>query len=112
MKRLILLCLLFAGLSAYSQQLKIDSFKMGADEDNSSKNVRRDLFDTPCAVIKVIIDDDIVRVDGNVIGDIVKKGREKWIYVTEGTKRIDIVPSKHLPISIMFPDYGFKNIKG
>ena len=72
---------------------------------------RKDLNGTFCALVKVQVVDDIERVEGNKIGDIVDRGVEKWIYMCKGSRNIKINLKNHLPIKIMFRDYDIKGLE-
>ena len=72
---------------------------------------RKDLNGTFCALVKVQVVDDIERVEGNKIGDIVDRGVEKWIYMCKGSRNIKINLKNHLPLKIMFRDYDIKGLE-
>lgn len=72
---------------------------------------RNDLNGTPCALIKVQVVDDIERVEGNKIGDIITKGVEKWVYMCKGSRNIRIHLKNHLPVRVMFQDYEINGLE-
>ena len=99
----LLLCV-FA-LNASSQKAAtIKSFVQTTDHISGSDR-RNDMNGTPCALVKVQVVDDISRVEGNRIGDIVVKGVEKWVYMCKGSRNMRIHLKNHLPVKIMFQDY-------
>jgi len=61
----------------------VKSFVMTTDHIPVSDR-RVDLNGNPCALVKVQVVDEIERVEGNTIGDIVSYGVEKWIYMCKG----------------------------
>lgn len=63
-----------------------------------------------CAVIKVYVNDDIVAVRGNTVGDIPATGMEKWIYLSHDSKDMEIVFDHHYPLHIVFMDYDIPRI--
>lgn len=80
--------------------------------DHISRTDRRnDMNGTPCALVKVQVVDEIDRVEGNKIGDIINKGVEKWIYMCKGSRNIKIHLKKSLPITLFFRDYGINGLE-
>jgi len=104
--------LLVAGiLSTYAQQPStVKSFIQTTDHIPGNER-RNDLNGVPCALVKVQVVDDIERVEGNKIGDIVKKGVEKWIYMCKGSRNIRIHFKNHLPVKVMFQDYKINGLE-
>jgi len=96
---------------ASAQKLIVESVKTVGSDISASQYERKDLNGLPCALIKLQSVDDISRVEGNVVGDIVSRGTEKWIYMTAGTKEIKIIPKSHLPIMISFSQYGINKLE-
>lgn len=72
---------------------------------------RNDLNGIPCALVKVQVVDNIERVEGNKIGDIVKQGVEKWVYMCKGSRNMRIHLSNHLPVKVMFQDYQINGLE-
>ena len=72
---------------------------------------RNDLNGTPCALVKVQVVDDIERIEGNRIGDIVKYGVEKWVYMCAGSRNMRIHLKNHLPVKVMFQDYHINGLE-
>ena len=66
---------------------------------------RRDLNRDFCALVKIQVVDEITDVEGNVIGDIVNHGVEKWVYLAKGSKNLKIHLKNNLPVRVMFRDY-------
>lgn len=90
---------------------KSKSFTQTTDHIPGSDR-RNDLNGVPCALIKVYVVDDIDRIEGNKIGDIVKRGNvEKWVYMCKGSRNIRIHLRNHLPIRIMFQDYHINGLE-
>lgn len=98
---IIILCPLFSE----AQELKVQSFELSPMEIIANNDQRKDLNGDACALIKVQVMDDIDRVEGNVIGNVVSKGIEKWVYLTHGTKFFRLHFLQHFPITISCTDY-------
>lgn len=89
----------------------IKSFNLTNDHIPSNDR-RNDLNGNPCALIKVQVIDEIERVEGNKIGDIVKQGGvEKWIYMCKGSRNVRIHLKNHLPVKVMFHDYDINGLE-
>ena len=72
---------------------------------------RRDFNKELCALVKIQVVDEITDVEGNVIGDIVNHGVEKWVYMAKGSKNIKIHLKNNLPLRVMFRDYKVDALK-
>lgn len=112
MKRIvIILSLLIAAFDVCGQELTVKSMEVAPMDLSASTQPRNDRNGNPCALVKVLMVDGIDRVEGNVIGDVEDRGTEKWVYLSAGTKMVKIVPKSHLPLMIMFDDYGIKKVE-
>ena len=102
----------FYTLTLYSQSsVTVKSFAQTTDHISGSER-RKDLNGVLCALIKVYVVDDIERVEGNKIGDIVKRGNvEKWVYMCKGSRNIRIHLRNHLPVRVMFQDYHINGLE-
>ena len=107
----IILCLLIAAFDVCGQELTVKSMEVAPMDLSASTQPRNDRNGNPCALVKVLMVDGIDRVEGNVIGDVEDRGTEKWVYLSAGTKMMKIVPKNHLPLMIMFGDYGIKKVE-
>lgn len=95
-----------------AQDLTVKSFDFVANDLSASVSPRLDLNGNACALIKVVMPEELSSAEGNVVGGIVRKGRENWVYMSEGTKEIKLIPNASLPKSIFFSDYGVSTVKG
>ena len=102
----IILCL---GTSA--QELKVKSFSLSATDISAQTQPRKDLNDEPCALIKVQLVGDILDVEGNVIKPLVKKNYETWVYLTHGSRQMQVTAKNYLPLMIKFADYGVESVE-
>lgn len=107
----IVMLLCAFGLNASSQKTAtVKSFVQTTDHISGSDR-RNDMNGTPCALVKVQVVDDISRVEGNRIGEIVDKGVEKWVYMCKGSRNMRIHLKNHLPVKIMFQDYQINGLE-
>lgn len=72
---------------------------------------RNDLNGVPCALVKVQVVDEIKRIEGNKIGNIINHGVEKWVYMCKGSRNMRIHLSNHLPVKVMFQDYDINGLE-
>lgn len=90
--------------------VSIKSFTLTTDHIPSGDR-RNDLNGNPCALVKVQVVDDIERIEGNKIGDIVNHGVEKWIYMCKDSRNMRIHFKNHLPIRVTFRDYKINGLE-
>ena len=110
MIRFLFLLLCFLPIVANSQQISVTSVKETTDfipGDDQRKDFNGDL----CALVKVQVVDDITDIEGNVMGDIVNKGVEKWAYMAKGSKSMKIHLKNFLPVEIVFNKYKISSLK-
>lgn len=96
---------------AMAQELKVQSFSLSPTEIIPGNEQRKDLNGVNCALVKVQVVDGIDRVEGNIIGDIVSRGMEKRIYLTQGTKVFRLYPHSHLPLSITTNEFDIEKLE-
>lgn len=73
---------------------------------------RKDFNRKPCALVKVQVIDDVTDVEGNVMGDVVNKGVEKWVYMASGSRNMKIHFGNNLPLKVDFKNYDIQGLKG
>lgn len=104
---LFFIAFLFAAcLQMLGQELKVASFSIVANDLSASIEQKMDLNGMPCALVKVLVLDKISGVEGNIIGNAIDKGTEKWIYLTSGSKEVKIKTEKYFPLHLIFSHYG------
>ena len=107
----LVLWLLLLPLTIMGQKIEVVRFSL-ENSENMYVHWAEDLNGAPCALIKIRINDDIDKIEGNIIGVPQKKQDETWIYVTDGSKLIKIYPHKNASFSVKFADFGIKVVKG
>ena len=105
---------LLMSLAASAQRLAVESLKLRPNDLSARnvKNQRHDLNGKPCALLKVMVLDDITKCSSGNIGDIVTEGPVKLIYITSATPSIELSFQYHYPLTINFADYGYKHLEG
>ena len=110
-KRLLLLLLVFAPILGFTQELKVKSFTH--DEMNLEARLdggRTDLNGKQCALVKVMVRDDIVECKGGNVGDIISKGVVKKIFVSPSARFLEFEFKYNFPLKVTFADYGYTSL--
>lgn len=110
----LLLCMTFfvsCVIPIHSQELSVKSFGLASKDLSASLYPRKDSNGNVCALIKIYVNDDISRVEGNVIGSIDSHGTEKWVYLSSGSKMMKVIPANHIPIFVTFSDFNYKAVE-
>lgn len=93
-------------LTVWSREYEVESFEPMLMDLTARTQPRLDGNGRKCAVLKVYVSDRIAEVRGNVIGEIKSTGgMEKQIYITPGSKQVELVFDNHYPLHIRFSDY-------
>ena len=103
----LLLCVTFS----FAQELKVKSFIH--NDMNLEARVgggRNDLNGRQCALIKVMVRDNILKCKGGNIGDIITEGVVKKIFVSPSTKFLELEFQYNFPLKVTFADYGIKSL--
>ena len=105
---------LFMSFAASAQRLAVESLNLRPNDLSARnvKNQRHDLNGKPCALLKVMVMDDITKCSSGNIGDIVTEGPVKLIFITSATPYIELSFKYHYPLTINFADYGYKHLEG
>ena len=110
----LIILFLFMSLAASAQRLAVESLKLRPNDLSARnvKNQRHDLNGKPCALLKVMVLDDITKCSSGNIGDIVTEGPVKLIFITSATPSIELSFQYHYPLTINFADYGYRHLEG
>lgn len=63
-------------------------------------------------LVKILLVDSIVKVEGFVLKTKSVSPTEKWVYLSSGAKEVRIMPTHYKPINVYFPDFGVKGVEG
>ena len=105
----ILFCIGFFAANAQTAAT-VKGFTLTNDHIPGSDR-KKDMNGVDCALVKIQVLDDIERVEGNKIGDIVKRGVEKRVYMCKGSRNMTIHLKNHLPVRVMFRDYKISGLE-
>ena len=104
-KLLIIILLAMAGaIGATAQEATVKSFETAPMDVTAQQYARLDLHREKCAVVKVRVIADGVAFKGNLIGEPVENPGEYWVYLTGGTKQVQILSRSFLPFMYYFPE--------
>ena len=95
-----------------AQELKVKSFSVAINDLSASVETVPDKNGDPCALVKILLVDSIVKVEGFVLKTKSVSPTEKWVYLSSGAKEVRIMPTHYKPISIYFPNFGVKGVEG
>ena len=98
--------------TAMAQELKVKSFSVAINDLSASVETVPDKNGDPCALVKILLVDSIVKVEEKKKKTKSVSPTEKWVYLSSGTKEVRIMPTHYKPISIYFPNFGVKGVEG
>ena len=113
MKRLSVLITILLSLTAISaQELKVTSMKELPMDLSGSTHMRRDANGDPCALVKVVLRAEGASFEGNIVGETEFRTNEYWVYMTAGSKMLQIKHISANPTLIRFADHGIGPLQG
>ena len=101
---LILFAVLCGAVAAVAQKAVVESFEAAPMDVTAQQYARLDLHGEKCALVKVSVVAPNVTFQGNVMGDVQKRGSEYWVYLTSGTKMVRISADSFLAFMYDFPE--------
>ena len=93
------------------QKLVVESLKVAEGDLSASVYERPDLNQKPCALLKVALPLDGLLFEGNFLGNVENKGGEYWVYLSEGTKELQVKHPLYVATKIFFADYGINSLE-
>ena len=101
---LILFAVLCGAVAAVAQKAVVESFEAAPMDVTAQQYARLDKHGEKCALVKVSVVAPNVTFQGNVMGDVQKRGSESWVYLTSGTKMVRISADSFLAFMYDFPE--------
>lgn len=105
-KILVLLCVIWLTNLESWGELKVVSIAENSADLSASRYERLDLNNQPCALIKVWSPEKVLQAQGDVVGDIMEKDSETWIYVINGTRMLKLIFESQPPVFVDFNLFG------
>ena len=79
---------LLSFVSVKAQDFTVESFDIVPNDLTARTKGRVDNNGRKCGLIKVYVKDAITATDGPVIGEVIDRGMEKWVYVAHDAKQL------------------------
>ena len=109
---LFIIVFLSSILTAGAQELRVKSFTPLPMDLTARKQQRLDLNGKPCAMLKIMVMDDITDCNKSNIGDIATSGVMKLVYLPSVVRSVTLSFKYHYPLTITFADYGVTKLEG
>lgn len=112
MNRILIIIMFLIGsvLNTFGQEVSVNK-AWHAEEPMTVPMQRQDANGQVCAIIKVQIPTAGVTFEGSIVGEPVFKTNEYWVYVTQGTKKLNVKVPGHYTKSVSFEDFGILPIE-
>lgn len=110
-KLLIFAFAIFLSSVAYSQNLCVNEFKSVDKSIGANIELRTDLNNRPCALIKVEFPVQGVKFQGNVIGDVSFKDNAYFVFLSPGSSYLQVKSPNASSFRIDFREFGFKRVE-
>lgn len=110
-RNIIILVIIASYLSAEAQSLKLTHFEEKPTDLSARTNVRKDLNDTDCALVKVRLAIPGATFNGLVVGPVEEKTSEYWVYMAANAKKVTLMVPNYLPLEVVFADYGIPKLE-
>ncbi|MCI5978767.1 MAG: WG repeat-containing protein [Bacteroidales bacterium] len=106
MKKIIVAAIMavMAAFAAEAQEAVVKKFEAVPIDLTAQKYARADLHGVRCAVVKVQVIAPGVTFQGNVVGDVVEKPGEYWVYMSKGTRMLKVMSRTFKPLMVDFPE--------
>ena len=88
----------------------VESFKLDPGDLAAQRFERMDDSDHPCAIIKVMTDIEGLSFESNIaiVGSVVIKPGEYWVFVSPGEKRLRILKKGFIPLEINCSEFNVR----
>ena len=97
---------------ASAQTMTAESMTALPMDLSASVNARKDLNGKPCALVKVSITVSNATFGGDVVGDVSRDGSDYWVYMTGGSKMLQIKHPNFKSLMVVFPNFGIARLEG
>ena len=112
MKSIIFFLFFIFGITniTFAQKLIVESLKNAESDLSVQTQPRKDLNDKNCALVKVGIGLQGVQFEGNIVGNVVNKTGEYWVYMPQGSRMLKVKHPNYSPVMVSFPDFGIEKL--
>lgn len=99
----VLFAVMLTAAGVLATEPKVESFAVSSFDLSARTNERVDLNGVPCALVKLQLPVDGCKFEGNIV-DTKFDVNEYWIYMTKGSRRLDIKCPGATKLSVIFAD--------
>ena len=101
----LVLSLLFS-ITSIADEFEVKKFEKAPNDISARANAREDVNGNACAIIKVLTDLGGLGFESNlgIVGNVVKKPGEYWLYVSPGERRIRVAREGFIPLAYNLPE--------
>ena len=101
----LVLSLLFS-ITSIADEFEVKKFEKAPNDISARTNAREDVNGNDCAIIKILTDLDGLGFESNlgIVGHVVKKPGEYWLYISPGERRIRATREGFIPLEYNLPE--------
>ena len=108
---IVILTVLCSLMHCMSQELKVLKIFHDPNSPRSNSITRTDMNNNKCALVIVNLDLPGARFYGNVIGEVIREKGNYIVYMSPGSKKLQVQHYLATPFRINFADYGIPQIE-
>lgn len=97
--------------TAIAQDVVVNRVELSIKDASASTTPREDENGVSCALLKIATVNKEVEFSGNVVGEVVNKTNEYWVYMKKGSECITLSAPNYSPITIRFSDYEIGSLQ-
>ena len=110
MKLLMMVCLFLLPFHLEAQE-NMASFAVLSNDLSALTERRLDKTGKICALVKIQSTENVEKVEGDLVGKLVPKGKETWAFFKPGSTRMKLFCQSQEPMDVIFADYGVPFLK-
>lgn len=110
-KILIILLLNIYITNIYSQTISIESFEEVPTDISASSIARIDGNHDICGLVKVFLTEKGAEFNGNIVGEVLYKVNQYWVYMSPGSKKLQIDVPGFPTLDVEFKNQGISAIQ-
>lgn len=94
-----------------AQEIVVDRVEVSIRDASAATIPREDENGMACALLKIATINKEVEFSGEVVGEVVNKTNEYWVYMKMGSKCITLSAPNYPHFTISFPDYEIESLQ-
>lgn len=106
------MAVLLLAITVQGQELSVKSFGLDERDASAKTQSRLDINNETCALLKVKLAVPNAKFSGNIIGGVEQRSGVYWVYVTSGTRLLQIHHSNYLALDVDLKEFGLRGVKG